>query len=342
MIIVMKPGTQDCEIREISRVLEDVGLGVHISKGTERTIIGVIGDKRLLSDIPLELMQGVDKLVPIMESYKLAGRTFRPEPSVIDVNGVKIGGKELVMMAGPCAVESGEQILAAAKAVKKAGATFLRGGAFKPRTSPYSFQGLEEEGLKMLKEASEATGLLTVTEVISEYSVEIASRYVDMFQIGARNSQNFHLLREVGRSGKPVLFKRGSATTIDEWLNAAEYIMSEGNYNVVLCERGIRTFETATRNTLDISSIPVVKANSHLPIIVDPSHAAGREQYILPLSRAAIAAGADGLIIEVHPNPRCALSDAAQQLSPEAYANLCNDIGKIAEIVGRVFKNGQD
>ena len=342
MIIVMKPGTQDSEIREVSRVLEDVGLGVHISKGAERTIIGVIGDKRLLSDIPLELMQGVDKLVPIMESYKLAGKTFRPEPSVIDVNGVKIGGKELVMMAGPCAVESGEQILAAAKAVKKSGAKFLRGGAFKPRTSPYSFQGLEEEGLKMLKEASEATGLLTVTEVISEYSVEIASRYVDMFQSGPRNSQNFHLLREVGRSGKPVLFKRGSATTIDEWLNAAEYIMSEGNYNVVLCERGIRTFETATRNTLDISSIPVVKANSHLPIIVDPSHAAGREQYILPLSRAAIAAGADGLIIEVHPNPRCALSDAAQQLSPEAFTNLCNDIGKIAEIVGRVFKNGQD
>lgn len=342
MIIVMRPGSQDSEVREVSRVLENAGLGVHISKGTERTIIGVIGDKRLLSDIPLELMQGVDKLVPIMESYKLAGRTFKPEPSIIDINGVKIGGKELTMMAGPCAIESGEQILSAAKAVKKAGAKFLRGGAFKPRTSPYSFQGLEEEGLKMLREAGEATGLLTITEVISEYSVEIASGYVDMFQIGARNSQNFHLLREVGRSGKPVLFKRGSATTIDEWLNAAEYIMSEGNYNVVLCERGIRTFETATRNTLDISAIPVVKANSHLPIIVDPSHAAGREQYILSLSRAAIAAGADGLIVEVHPNPRCALSDAAQQLSPEAFFNLCNDIGKIAEIVGREFINGQD
>ena len=335
----MKSGSQESEVREVSKVLESLGLGVHISKGTERTIIGVIGDKRVLNDIPLELMPGVDKLVPIIESYKLAGRTFKPEPSIINVKGVEIGGRELVMMAGPCAVESRQQVFAAAEAVKKSGAKFLRGGAFKPRTSPYSFQGLEEEGLKILKEASEATGLITITEVISEYSVEIADKYVDMFQIGARNSQNFHLLREVGRSGKPVLFKRGSATTIDEWLNAAEYIMSEGNYNVILCERGIRTFETATRNTLDISAIPVVKSHSHLPIIVDPSHAAGRTQYILPLSRAAVAAGADGLIIEVHPNPRCALSDAAQQLSPEDFDSLCKDIGRIAEIVGRNFNH---
>lgn len=342
MIIVMKPDTQEFEIREVSKVLETLGLGVHISKGTQRTIIGAIGDERLLSNIPLELMPGVDKLLPIVESYKLAGKTFKPEASVIDVKGVKIGGKELVIMAGPCAIESREQIMTAAVAVKKSGAKFLRGGAFKPRTSPYSFQGLEEEGLKILKEASDATGLLTITEVISERSVEIANQYVDMFQIGARNSQNFHLLREVGRSGKPVLFKRGSATTIDEWLNAAEYIMSEGNYNVVLCERGIRTFETATRNTLDISAIPVVKGFSHLPIIVDPSHAAGKTQYILPLSRAAIAAGADGLIIEVHPNPKCALSDAAQQLSPESFDSLCKDIGKIAEIIGREFKNEAD
>lgn len=339
MIIVMKPGIQESEVREVSKVLEALGLGVHISKGSERTIIGVIGDKRLLNDIPLELMPGVDKLVPIMESYKLASKTFRPEASVIEIKGVKIGGRELVMMAGPCAVESREQMLSIAESVKKSGAKFLRGGAFKPRTSPYSFQGLEEEGLRMLKEAGDASGLLTITEVISEQSIEIASKYVDMFQIGARNAQNFHLLREVGRSGKPVLFKRGPSMTIDEWLNAAEYIMSEGNYNVVLCERGIRTFETATRYTLDISSIPVVKSTSHLPIFVDPSHAAGRTQYILSLSRAAIAAGADGLIIEVHPNPRCALSDAAQQLPPEAYGNLCKDIGRIAEIIGREFKN---
>lgn len=340
MIIVMKPGAQEKDILDISNVLETLGLGVHISKGTERTIIGIIGDKRLLHDVPLELMPGVDKLVPIMESYKLASKSFHPEPTVVDVKGVKIGGKELAMIAGPCAIENRDQMMAAAKAVKKAGAKILRGGAFKPRTSPYSFQGLEEDGLKMLKEAGEATGLVTITEVISERSIELAEKYVDMFQIGARNSQNFFLLREAGRTGKPVLLKRGPATTIEEWLNAAEYIMSEGNYSVILCERGIRTFETATRNTLDISAIPVVKSTSHLPIIVDPSHAAGKTQYILSLSKAAVAAGADGLIIEVHPNPRCALSDAAQQLSPDDYDNLCKDISRIAEIVGKEFKYG--
>lgn len=340
MIIVMKKGTQEKEIKEVSSVLESLGLGVHISMGSEVTIIGVIGDKRLLSDVPLELMPGVDKLVPIMESYKLAGKTFKPEPSVIDVNGVKIGGKEIVMIAGPCAVESRDQIVTAAIEVKKAGAKILRGGAFKPRTSPYSFQGLEEEGLKMMLEAKEATGLQIVSEVTSEKSLETSYKYLDMFQIGARNSQNFNLLRELGRQKKPVLFKRGSATTIDEWLNAAEYIMSEGNYNVILCERGIRTFETATRNTLDISAIPVVKNSSHLPIIVDPSHAAGKTQYILPLSKAAIAAGADGLIIEVHPNPRLALSDAAQQLAPTDFDSLCSDIAKMAQLLGREFIHG--
>jgi len=313
---------------------------VHISKGTERTIIGVIGDKRVLSDVPIELMPGVEKLVPIVESYKLASKTFRPEPSIVEVNGVKIGGKEIVIMAGPCAIESREQILEAARAVKKSGAQFLRGGAFKPRTSPYSFQGLEEEGLKLLKEAKEETGLLIISEVTSERAVEIAFDYVDMFQIGARNVQNFQLLRCVGRTKKPVLFKRGPATTIEEWLNASEYIMSEGNYNVVLCERGIRTFETATRNTLDISAVPVIKNLSHLPIVVDPSHAAGKSQYVPALSKAAIAAGADGLLIEVHPNPRCALSDAAQQITPETFDSLCKDISDIAKILGREFKYG--
>jgi 3-deoxy-7-phosphoheptulonate synthase len=337
MIIVMKSNSNENDIQEISKVLGNLGLGIHISKGSEKTIIGVIGDKRKLSDVPLELMNGVERLVPIVESYKLASKTFQPEPSIVNVGGVKIGGKELVIMAGPCAVESREQILTSAAAVKKAGAQFLRGGAFKPRTSPYAFQGLEEEGLKLLKEAKEATGLLIISEVTSERAVEIADKYVDMFQVGARNVQNFQLLREIGRSKKPVLFKRGSSTTIDEWLNAAEYIMSEGNYNVVLCERGIRTFETATRNTLDISAVPVIKSLSHLPIVVDPSHAAGKAQYILPLSKAAIAAGADGLIIEVHPNPKCALSDAAQQLPPEDFNNLCKDIGRIADIIGREF-----
>lgn len=341
MIIVMKKGSQENEVQEVSKVLESLGLGVHISKGAEVTIIGVIGDKRVLNDIPLELMPGVEKLVPIMETYKLAGKTFKPEPSIVDVNGVKIGGKELVMIAGPCAIENREQVLNAALAVKRSGAKILRGGAFKPRTSPYAFQGLEEEGLKMLLEAKQATGLQIISEVTSERSLEISDKYLDMFQIGARNSQNFNLLREVGRSKKPVLFKRGPSTTIEEWLNAAEYIMSEGNYNVVLCERGIRTFETATRNTLDISAIPVVKNSSHLPIVVDPSHAAGKTQYILSLSKAAIAAGADGLIIEVHPNPRCALSDAAQQLPPEDFDSLCKDISKIAEILGREFSYGK-
>ncbi len=337
MIIVMKPGSTENDIKGVSRLLESHGLGVHISKGVERTIIGVIGDKRQLDGIPVELMPGVEKLVPIMESYKLASRTFKPEPSIIEVNGVKIGGRRLVMMAGPCAVESHDQIMEIAFAVKKAGAQFLRGGAYKPRTSPYSFQGLEEEGLKLLKEARDATGLLVISEVTCERAVEAADKYVDMFQIGARNAQNFQLLREVGRSRKPVLFKRGPSTTVEEWLNAAEYIMSEGNYNVVLCERGIRTFETSTRFTLDISAVPVVKSLSHLPIMVDPSHAAGKAQYVAPLSKAAIAAGADGLIIEVHPNPRCALSDAAQQLTPDAFDSLCGEIRKIAEIIGREF-----
>jgi len=341
MVIVMKLGSKDTEVNEVAKILESLGLGIHISQGAERTIIGVIGDKRVLSDVPLELMSGVEKLVPIVESYKLAGKTFRPEPSIVDVSGVKIGGKELVIIAGPCAVESREQILEAARAVKKSGAHILRGGAYKPRTSPYAFQGLEAEGLKLLLEAKEETGLPIITEVTSEKAVEIAEPYVDMFQVGARNVQNFQLLREIGRSGKPVLFKRGASTTIDEWLNAAEYIMNEGNYNVVLCERGIRTFETATRNTLDLSAVPVVKNMSHLPIIVDPSHAAGKSIYVGPLSKAAVAAGADGLIIEVHPNPKCALSDAAQQLTPDSFDILCKDIAKIAEILGREFKNAQ-
>ena len=340
MIIVMNPQSNQSQVDDVVDILKNSGLGVHISQGAERTIIGIIGDKSILRDIPLELMPGVEKLVPIVESFKLAGKTFRPEPSIVDVNGVKIGGKELAIMAGPCAIESLDQILAAAHAVKKSGAQFLRGGAFKPRTSPYAFQGLEEEGLKMLLEAKNQTGLQLITEVTSERAIEVAISYVDMFQIGARNVQNFQLLREAGKSMKPVLLKRGPSTTIDEWLNAAEYIMSEGNYNVVLCERGIRTFETATRNTLDLSAVPVVKSMSHLPIIVDPSHAAGKSKYVLPLSRAAIAAGADGLIVEVHPNPMIALSDAAQQLNPDTFDKLCADLSKLAPILEREFNYG--
>jgi 3-deoxy-7-phosphoheptulonate synthase len=329
----------DDDVKLISKTLKNLNLDVYISKGEERTIIGLVGDKKLLKDTSIELLPGVEKVIPIVESYKLANKRFKGESTIIDVNGSKIGGSEIAMIAGPCAVESLDQILTVAHCVKKSGAKFLRGGAFKPRTSPYAFQGLEEEALKYLKAAKDETGLNIVTEVISELSVEIAHDYVDMFQIGARNVQNFSLLREIGRTKKPVLLKRGSSSTIDEWLNAAEYIMSEGNHDVILCERGIRTFETATRNTLDISSVPVVKNKSHLPIIIDPSHAAGKTAYIQSLSMAAIAAGADGLIVEVHPDPVHALSDAAQQLTPEAFKKLCKEIKKIAEVLGREYPN---
>lgn len=340
MIIVMKSNSSEEQVSEIVKVLQSLGLGVHLSKGSLVTIIGVIGDKRVLNDVPMDLMPGVEKIVPIVESYKLVSKTFKPEPSVININGVKVGGKEIIVMAGPCAIESEEQICETARAVKKSGAKFIRGGAFKPRTSPYAFQGLEEEGLKLIYNAAKENDLLTVSEVISEKTLEIADKYIDVFQIGARNVQNFQLLKEVGKSQKPVVLKRGAATTVEEWLNAAEYIVSEGNSNVILCERGIRTFETSTRNTLDLGAIPVVKSQSHLPIIVDPSHAAGKAQYVAPLAKAAIAAGADGLIVEVHPHPRYALSDASQQLTPEAFDKLCKDISLMAEILEREFKYG--
>lgn len=335
MIIVMKTGAQERDTERISELLISRGLGVHISRGALATVIGVIGDKAKIGDVNLELMDGVEKCVPIMHSYKLASRAMEPEGRVVRVGDEVIGGEKFVMMAGPCAVESEEQIFSAAKAVKAAGGTFLRGGAYKPRTSPYAFQGMEEEGFRMLRRAADETGLKAVSEVIAEDQLEKAAKYCDMFQIGARNMQNFRLLKAVGRFGVPVLLKRGIASTIEEWLDAAEYIMSEGNYNVVLCERGIRTFETATRNTLDIAAVPVVKERSGLPIIVDPSHAAGKSAYILPLSLAACAAGADGLMIEVHPNPKAALSDAAQQLTPEAYAALFKQVRAVAETVGR-------
>lgn len=340
MIIVMKTGSTEKQVDEVVKVLKSIGLGAHVSKGDLLTIIGVIGDKKLLNEVPIDLMPGVDKLVPIVESYKLVSKSFKPECTVIDVNGVKIGGKEIVIMAGPCAVESEKQIHETARAVKKSGAKFLRGGAFKPRTSPYAFQGLEEDGLKMIYQAAKENELLIVSEIISERTLEIADKYIDVFQIGARNVQNFQLLKEVGKSDKPVVLKRGPATTIEEWLNAAEYIVSEGNSKVILCERGIRTFETATRNTLDISAVPVVKKQSHLPIIVDPSHAAGKVHYVVPLAKASIAAGADGIMVEVHPNPRNALSDAAQQLTPVLFDMLCKDIGKMAPILEREFKYG--
>ncbi|OCN01241.1 3-deoxy-7-phosphoheptulonate synthase [Clostridium sp. W14A] len=335
MIIVMKKNCTRDHVENIIQLLKEYGLGANLSTGSQTTIIGVLGDKTKLSDANLELMDGVEKCVPIMHSYKLASRDMVPEGRTVRVGNVTFGAKKVVMIAGPCAVENQEQILKAAEGVKAVGAALLRGGAYKPRTSPYSFQGTEEEGLKMLRRAGDETGLPVVSEVTDHEQLAFAEKYCDMFQIGARNMQNFRLLREVGRTGVPVLLKRGIASTIEEWLDAAEYIMSEGNCGVVLCERGIRTFETATRNTLDVSAVPVVRERSSLPIIVDPSHAAGKAAYVEPLALAGVAAGADGLIVEVHPNPKQALSDAAQQLTVDAYASLFHKAAEVARAVGR-------
>ena len=335
MIIVMNAGAAQADVdRVVGKVMER-GLKVHLSEGKFVTIIGVVGDKKLLLDVPLEAMSGVDKVVAITSGYKLASRQFKPENSVIDAGGVLIGGENLVVMAGPCAVESREQLLESAWIVKKAGAGFLRGGAYKPRTSPYSFQGLEEQGLRFLAEAREATGLRIVTEVVDTQSVPVVAEYADMLQVGARNMQNFQLLKAVGRSGKPVLLKRGIAATIEEWLNAAEYIMNEGNYQVVLCERGIRTFETYTRNTLDLSAVAILKNVCHLPVLVDPSHGTGHWKLVRPMARAAVAAGADGLMIEVHPRPDEALSDGMQSLTPENFTELMNEVRGLAQVMGR-------
>jgi len=337
LVIVMNIDATDKQISDITNLLTSLGLGYHISKGEEKIVIGVIGDKKKLEGKAVEMMEGVEKIIPIVEPYKLASKIFKPEPTVVKVEDIEIGGSNIVIMAGPCAVESREQLFESAMAVKKAGAQFLRGGAFKPRTSPYSFQGLEEEGLKMLKEAKELTGLKIVTEVMDVHSVELVAEYADVIQIGTRNMQNFPLLKAVGRINKPVLLKRGLAATLEEWLSAAEYILSEGNKDVILCERGIRTFETYTRNTLDLSAVPAIKKLSHLPIVVDPSHGTGKWHLVAPMAKAAIAAGADGLIIEVHPDPKNALSDGAQSLTPENFETLCEDIKVIAKAVGRDF-----
>ncbi len=335
MIIVMKPLAKAESIEQIKNLIEAKGLDAHISTGKEVTIIGVVGDKSRLQDQNLEIFEDVDKIVAVTESYKLANKKFHPEPSKIKVGNVTIGGSTLAIMSGPCAVESKEQLLATAHAIKKSGAHILRGGAYKPRTSPYAFQGLEEEGLQYMKEAREETGLPVICEVTSLNAIEAAVKYVDMLQIGARNMQNFFLLKEAGKSGLPVLLKRGLSATIDEWLNAAEYIIAEGNPNVVLCERGIRTFETATRNTLDISAVPVIKEKSHLPIIIDPSHATGVRAYVKPLAMSAIAVGADGLMIETHPNPSTALSDGPQSLTFNEFDMLTKEMAPLAALMGK-------
>jgi len=335
MIIVMKPEATQVEIDGIDSFLKNLGYGVHISVGKERTIIGAIGDERDLAVSPLEVMPGVDRVVAILESYKLASRNFKHESTVINVKGYEIGGRSLAIMAGPCSVESPEQIISTAQHLKSHGVTFLRGGAYKPRTSPYSFQGLEEEGFRMLYEAGQATGMPIVSEVVSEASLDEALKYLDIVQVGTRNMQNFHLLKKIGKLNIPVLLKRGLASTIEEWLNAAEHIMNGGNYNVILCERGIRTFETATRFTLDLSAVPLIKELSHLPVMVDPSHGTGKSKLVAPMSRAAIAAGADGLMVEVHPNPKAALSDGPQSLDFGHFDALMSDLVKIAGIMNR-------
>lgn len=337
MIVVMAVNATENQIEDVKTIINRAGLDVHISRGTERTILGIVGDKKKLGGKPIQMLPGVEKIVPIMDSYKLSSRAFNNENTIVRVGNVEIGGDELVIMAGPCAVETREQLFEVAHAVKKSGAQFLRGGVFKPRTSPYSFKGLRENGLKLLEEVKRETGLLIVSEVMSVESAESVAKYSDILQIGARNMQNFSLLEEVGRIKKPVLLKRGISSTIEEWLNAAEYILCEGNYDVILCERGIRTYETFTRNTLDLSAVPVVKDHSHLPIIVDPSHGTGVWKYVSSMSKGAVASGADGLMIEVHPNPLEALSDGAQSLKIEKFLSLVEEIKVIAEACGRKF-----
>ena len=335
MIIVMKAGANQKHIEEVEKRLQGLGFQTHPIYGEVKTVIGAIGDKRLVKAHSIIHMEGVENIVPIMSHYKLVGRELIHENTIVDAGGVPVGGKELVVMAGPCAVESEEQLMEAAVKIKETGAKILRGGAFKPRTSPYSFQGLEEEGLKLLAQVGKSTGLRIVTEVVDTRDVELVSQYVDILQVGARSMQNFRLLSECGKSGKPVLLKRGLSATIEEWLMAAEYILSAGNPDVILCERGIRTFETATRNTLDINAIPVVKELSHLPIIVDPSHATGNWRWVEAAAKASIAAGADGLMIEVHPDPSHASSDGEQSLKPEKFAEMMVGLKPIAQAVNR-------
>ena len=336
MVVIMKTDATAAQIENVVKRIESVGLKAQPSFGEQRTVIGVIGDKTKLGDMPLQSMGGVERTMPISAPYKLASRQFRHEPTVIEVNGHKIGGKRLVTIAGPCAVESTEQIVTIAKQIASAGANFLRGGAFKPRTGPYSFQGYGEEALKMLAEARRETGLGVVTEVMTPHEVELVERYTDIFQLGTRNMQNFYLLREVGKTQTPVILKRGLSATIEEWLLAAEYILSEGNPNVILCERGIRTYETHTRNTLDLNAVPAIKELSHLPIIADPSHGTGIRSLVVPMSRAAVAAGADGLLLEVHHDPDHSMTgDGVQSLYPEQFGALMQELKAIAAVIGR-------
>jgi 3-deoxy-7-phosphoheptulonate synthase len=336
MIIVLKPGTGERDIEDVCRRIEALGLRAHVSRGEQRTVIGAIGDDRFKTRLQaIEALDCVESLVPILQPFKLASREVHAPDSVVHVDGVRIGGRELAIMAGPCSVESEAQLMAVADGVKAGGAHMLRGGAFKPRTSPYAFQGLEKEGLELLRQARERTGLPVVTEVLEPDKVGLVAEYADVVQIGARNTQNFSLLKEVGQCRRPVLLKRGMATTIKEFLLSAEYVLAGGNQDVILCERGIRTFETSTRFTLDLNAVPVIKKLSHLPVVVDPSHGTGHWEYVAPMAKAAIACGADGVIIEVHHQPAEALSDGPQSLKPDRFARLVGELRLLAPAVGR-------
>ena len=334
MVVVMDERATEAQIELVVARLVEMGMDVHRSTGVTRTVLGVVGQRRPDPGL-IEMLDGVHEVLKISEPYKLASRTFKPEGTIVNVGDVRIGGDEVIVMAGPCSAENETQVRASATAVRKAGAKIFRGGAFKPRSSPYSFQGLGEEGLRLMRDACNAEGMALVTEVMDLSQIELIERYTDVFQVGARNMQNFTLLRELGHSRKPVLLKRGIAATIEEWLLSSEYILSGGNPDVILCERGIRTFETATRNTFDISAIPVVKKLSHLPIVADPSHGAGRRDMVAPMARAAVAAGADGLIIEVHCDPDHALSDGAQSMYPAQFDRLMAELRIIAPAIGR-------
>lgn len=335
MVVVTEPGVTEKQIEEIIRVLHEHGFDVHRSTGIRQTVLGAIGVQPDFDHRQIQLLAGVAEVLRITEPYKLASRTFKREGSVFDIGGLKVGGNEVVVMAGPCSVESEKQIFSIAESVSKAGARVLRGGAFKPRTSPYAFQGMGEEGLKLMRAAADQYGLKVITEVMDKSQIALVEQYADILQIGARNMQNFTFLRDLGKASKPILLKRGLAATIEEWLMSAEYILSGGNQQVMLCERGIRTFETATRNTMDIGAIPVVQKKSHLPIIADPSHAIGIRDKVIPMARASVAAGADGIIVEVHNDPDHAKSDGAQSLFPDQFSQMMKEVTIIAEAIGR-------
>ena len=339
MIVVMKAHATEDEIQNVVKMVEDLEYQAHIIRGIERSVVACVGDERGAKHqlTHLESVAGVERVMPVVKSFKLASREVRPEGSTIKIGNAEIGGKRLAIIAGPCAIESEEQVEAAADAVKAAGAHMLRGGAFKPRTSPYSFQGMEDEGLILLEKAGRRVGLPVVTEIMDPHDIELVVEHADVLQVGARNAQNFSLLRRLGRTKKPILLKRGMSTKLEEFMMAAEYILSEGNSNVILCERGIRTFETATRNTLDLNAVPLLKEWSHLPVVVDPSHGTGIYSLVAPMALAAIAAGADGLLIEVHPKPESALSDGPQQLKPSRFASLMKALKPLAEAVGRTI-----